>query len=516
MDLEIVYRGFVCLRASKRDRLTRSDEPYFIFSIDDGASTQVRRFGPYQGIRTGDGRAPVGPIDQVIWRLSAGQTLRDIWLVMTVAEEDGEKNPGVVEAGIQSLFAAGGGAIGKLVSTKTGLPGGDKLFGTLGSAIGGIVMGAKDDHVGTTGLVLTRAEIEGMARRTWQTRHSPLMDFNIALTVEGGDAGAYIVYLHLRRLDVQVQEGLLEHVRLTPQGGLRRNWLHKNRFALDNAAIFESLMFGYSRHTGLATREAIDTRGLRLEDFYTSLGNHQSHLAFGPLHQARGDERMLVSYALTEGSAALRTPDLTGLVGSVIPSSHYAPHARFSPGSNFSHMVSGRFSQLSATTGLMDVLFYDSHSGRQAMYAFGSSGARRLRTNFNNWLRHWHLVVPLQLSPTDRFTSLLLCTRGDPNNPGSRARLEVWRTTAEGNIGSAPVVRASARPDWEFGCQVPNPDPDEYRVMFWSRARKRFETISLPSGRQVASHAVSHDIDRIVPHYSRHSWPMASQFLFIR
>ena len=155
-EIEILYKGFHCLRESDADGLSDSDEPYFVFTVTDGDKAKARQFGPFSDVDSGESRAETSPVGKVLWRYEAETRVRDLEVVLNVAEWDGSGTNSVLKV-LDPILSVAGGAGGSALGALGGA-GGAAVGNGLGSAIGkevaGLIVGAGDDKVGHATRVL--------------------------------------------------------------------------------------------------------------------------------------------------------------------------------------------------------------------------------------------------------------------------------------------------------------------------------------------------------------------------
>jgi hypothetical protein len=521
MEIEIVYKGFYCQKESDRDQFPSpfSDEPYFLFAVDDGFKIATTKIGPFEDIDTGDKVPSRLPIDRAIWRSAPTGPDRDIWLVMTAAEDDGGNK--LAEDGFKRLFASAGSAAAAALSSGAAAGVAGPIFSAIGGKVANIIIGEDDDHIGTTGLIMTADEMIQLARRRPLFKGDMAIDYNIALQVRHRTEGSYIVYLLVRERNGSRESSAIRLVAIKNQGPglLWQRWSKDNKNGYVNGAAQDRLFMAYNRYTSSSEEISLEQQGPQTETSFDFFGNFETHLQIGPFRHAEQDSRTLVSYSATEGQVTVRSPDRVGTIGQ--PKGQglqtFTRDRTIQIGGGFTQFVPGVFSESARRNRKRDLLFYDASTGKQRMLSLPQRGHRNIRTNFKNWMRHWDLVVPVDLN-TGGFTSLLLYSKGDPNDITPKPNAALYAMNAEGDIGMQPIWRSRGwANDWDFICQVSHPSMP-LQLLFFSRARRLFQKWQFSDSGQytlIEQETVAYEVERIVPVYSGTQFPLVDGLLLL-
>jgi hypothetical protein len=204
LEANIRFLGFKCIRESDSDGLSPHDEPYFVITVDTGNGTPtVKKFGPFEGIDTGD---EVG-VEELLIQSVAPNPLA----VRVMAYENDDGDPDKTAKNIQDEAIKISQEVAKLASAADAADGAGAGPTAGGATIGGIIggplgalaaagvvalLGLGDDFVGQDAAVLfVHSDDVGNPEVQGQFRGA---DFNKKISVDGDSEGAYDLFFDVR------------------------------------------------------------------------------------------------------------------------------------------------------------------------------------------------------------------------------------------------------------------------------------------------------------------------------
>jgi len=519
-SFEIHYTGFHCVKSSGRDGLSRTDEPYFIFTVGDGMDiARQRRTEEYSRVVSGATRRQPGEFP--IWRTTELDSERPVISIVASAFEadfggQAEKAEKAVKDIVGAAVKAGIGGLAK--GAKAGPKGAVVGFGIgLASKLAGDLAakltGFRDDIVGVSGVHLSREDIRRLARTPVKFFGSDPIPWHIVVRVrddpDGRSDGTY--FLFLRVVSRVTQNGVVSEVRPNARAQLhaifgspsairtRTIVADDYHFLTGGGARNDDMLLLSNYHDQAYTRNHPDDRPGR-HYWRWSVGLQYSHVLPGRFSpRRRAGEYFL--YRVSDGRYAIlmrgRAVSTTGQAASegdhtIIDSGSLLPEADI--------VVPGVFSAGARQNGTTDLLLYRSETGRQEYYTFahgGSGGrtpARAMADTFKNWAPDWSLIVPMDWPGRDR-TSLMLYN-------SDRKQLEIWHSFGDAQMEF--VSRHATSGAWTFATQVGigGSAQEQVYVLFYSRPEGRAQVWSFPNAKLHADVAVG-DYEFLFPDYAR-------------
>lgn len=215
--VRIIYVGFRCLEESDHDQGTGSDEPYFLIGVVAPNGSTVKRFA-YEDINTNSVRTGFSPVATA--GIDGGEdnfTPPVVLGVVAMEHDHGSKDE--AEAKVRKVLEEAEKEIDEAAQTigpLLGVPVGNHVMPDWMRKIvigrlpewGVALLGMGDDHIGANSQVLFDFTPDLLEWRAPAVigKHGD-NDYNVVLTVDGGDAGKYKLFflVDLFNLDVEIR-----------------------------------------------------------------------------------------------------------------------------------------------------------------------------------------------------------------------------------------------------------------------------------------------------------------------